>query len=220
MKARPGVKWVVLLLCGTALTTAPSAPYRAEQTPPALQISSPTAGTLVNAGQTISVTVTSPAGTTFAYIAIEGPGGPIGSNTSVPATFSLTIPFNISPRTYTLGAVGRPSAGPAVFSKAVPIAVERADQPTRLSNDVSTIPFRGPGDVAHLRISGTFADGTNLNVTESGYMSFSSLNAAVVTVSAKGFVKAVGPGRTVITATYGQGPKAYIPVSVGSGPIP
>jgi hypothetical protein len=192
-----------------------------QQNQPTLQITSPADGTVVNPGQTISVVVSSPAGLAFAYIGVIGqqPIGSVGANTSAPATLSVTIPSGISPGKYTLGAVGRPATGQAVFSKAILLAVERPDKPTLLTNDLPAIPFSAPGDFQYLRVSGTFSDGSVLDVTQSTYMSYSSSNVAVATVNAKGLVKAVGPGKALITATYSGGPSKGIPVSVAAGPL-
>jgi hypothetical protein len=203
----------------SALLLALANPCFGQQTQPALQISSPTDGVLVNPGQTISVTVTSPAGLAFAYIAVNGPGGLVGSNASVPTTLSITIPTKISPRKYNLTAIGKTAAGQTVFSKAISLSVERADTPTRLVSDPPTLPFRAQGQSEYLTISGTFADGTTLDVTESAYMSYSSSNTAVATVNATGLVRAVGPGKAIIEAAYSGGPRKGVPVSVANGPL-
>ncbi len=194
-------------------------PCFGQQSQPGLQITSPADGTVVNTGEMLSVTVTSPVGLTFAYIGVIGPGGPVGSNTSAPITFSITIPTNTVPRKYALTAVGRVSGAPSVFSKAVSIRIERPDTPTRLANDLPAIPFQAPGDFEYLRISGTFPDGSVVNVTESTYLSFSSSNTSVATVNAKGLVRAVGPGRAIIEAAYSGGPRKGVPVSVANGPL-
>src|SRR5580693_6605340 len=80
-------KTVFALLASVSIFAAP-------QNQPALQISSPAGGSTVSAGQTLSVTVTSPAGLVFQMVAVNGPV-PIGFNalaTSVPARFSIVIP--------------------------------------------------------------------------------------------------------------------------------
>ena len=208
-----------LFACALAVSFADFHSTYGRQTQPALQISSPADGTLVNPGQTISVTVTSPAGLTFTYIALNGPGGLVGNNSSVPTTLYTTIPTKISPRKYNLTAIGKTSSGQAVFSKAISLSVERADTPTRLLSDPPTLPFRAQGQSEYLTISGTFADGTTLDVTESAYMSYSSSNTAVATVNTIGLVRAVGPGKAIIEAAYSGGPKKGVPVSVASGPL-
>lgn len=184
-----------------------------QQSQPRLQITSPTEGTLVNTGQTITVSVSSPANLTFTSIAILGPGGPTDANTSAPATFSLTIPSNAVPGSYLLTAVGKPSAGEAVFSEPVDITVERPDKPVSLTTNPPAYYFR-QGDFDYLKVSGRFSDGTTLDVTRSTYMSFSSSNTAIVTVNAKGLVRAVAVGHAIVTATYSGGPSKTVPVFV------
>src|SRR6267378_2116730 len=74
----------------------------------ALLISSPANGTVVNSGQTLTLTVTSPNGTAFSQIAIIGPD-PIGFNllaTTAPAQFSIPIPADADSRVYSLTADG------------------------------------------------------------------------------------------------------------------
>ena len=202
----------------SALLLALAHPCFGQQTQPGLQITSPTRGIVVNTGQTISITVTSPANLTFTSIGILGPGGPLDANTSAPAAFSLTIPSNTVPGRYGLTAVGRPSVGKAVFSKSIDITVERPDKPVSLTTNPPVYYFR-QGEFDYLRVSGRFADATNLNVTESTYLSFSSSNPAIVTVNTKGLVRAVAPGHATVVTTYSGGPSKGVPVFVTGAPV-
>src|SRR5882724_10398520 len=102
----------ILTRAAFALLTAASI-FAAPQNPPALQISSPANGSVVNPGQTLSVTVISPAGLTFQMLAVIG-ADPIGFNTlatSVPAQFSIAIPVDADCRIYTLTADGLTQSG-------------------------------------------------------------------------------------------------------------
>jgi hypothetical protein len=206
-------KLTSLMACASALFLADATSCLGQQNQPGLQIASPAQGTLVTAGQTISVTVTSPANLTFTSIGILGPGGPVDANISAPTTFSLTIPAKAVPGSYLLTAVGRPSAGKAIFSKAISISVERPDKPVSLTANPFAYHFQ-QGEFDYLRISGAFSDGTNLNVTESTYLSFSSSNPTIVTVNVKGLVRAVAVGNAIVTATYSGGPSKTVPVFV------
>jgi hypothetical protein len=66
-----------------------------------LEISSPTAGSVINPGQTMTVHVTSPANVTFTNVGVVAQS-PIGMATTlasgVPAQFSLNIPADIACR--------------------------------------------------------------------------------------------------------------------------
>ena len=94
---------LIVLISGTAVL--------ARQSQPALQITTPTSGTTVSPGQTLSVTVGSPAGLTFAQVDViaESPIGLTTSTTSLPAQFSVSIPSNIAcgPRMLTAELHGR-----------------------------------------------------------------------------------------------------------------
>ena len=71
---------------------------QAQQTRPALQIAVPTTGTVVSPGQTLSVSVTSPAGLAFSQLLVIGEN-PIGMSTvatSVPTQVSVVIPSAIA----------------------------------------------------------------------------------------------------------------------------
>src|SRR5271170_6764317 len=97
-------------VCGKAVVAllAAASLYATPQNPPALQISSPITGSTINPGQTLSVTVTSPAGLAFQMVAVIGPD-PIGFNTSgtsMPAQFSIAIPPDADCHVYSLSADG------------------------------------------------------------------------------------------------------------------
>lgn len=209
---------LLLLACASVFFLESAVRCFGQQNQPGLQITSPARGTVANTGQTISITVTSPANLTFTVITILGPGGPVDAKTSVPATFSLTIPANAVPGSYLLTAVGNPSAGPAVFSRPIPVTVERPDEPVSLSTNPPAYHFR-QGEFDYLKVSGTFSDGTRFDVTQSSLLSFSSSNAAIVTVNAKGLVRAVAVGSATVTASYAGGPSRAVPVFVIAGPV-
>src|SRR5882724_1058843 len=157
----------VLALVASALA-ALSLPL-AGQTQPALQITSPSDGTVVTPGQTISVSVTSPGNISFKQVFIIGeqplPTSTIAS--SAPAQFSLLIPQGARPGKYLLTAWGTTTGNQVQGSAPVTIDVERADLPTRLTANKSRIGFQSQGQKVPLRISGTFADGSVLDLTVS-----------------------------------------------------
>jgi hypothetical protein len=189
------------------------------QQPPALQISSPANGSIVNPGQTLSVTVTSPNGTTFSQVALAGPN-PIGFNvvaTSVPAQFSIAIPSDADCRVYRLTADGVSTSGQGVTSASIQIDVERSDVPVFLSASDSGLVLESQGEQSHLVILADFSDGSTVDVTNSTLVSYASSNTAVATVDASGTVTAQASGNAVINATYTVGANTLqvsIPVTV------
>jgi hypothetical protein len=78
----------------------------AGQPPALLAISSPSAGAIVRPGQTLSVTVTSPANAQFEFVSVLGGGQIAKSNrvTSLPAQLSLAIPGGYLVRTDPVGS--------------------------------------------------------------------------------------------------------------------
>ncbi|MHB8527459.1 MAG: Ig-like domain repeat protein [Candidatus Acidiferrales bacterium] len=196
----------------------------AQQNPPLLQITSPAEGTVVNPGQTISVTVTSPGNASFLQVGVIGEG-PIGFSslvTSVPAQFSMSIPTNIACRKFMLTAVGATSSGQSAESLTILIDVERPDRPTALSQLDSKTPglsFDAIGEQLPLVLLGTFSDGSILDVTRSTNVTYSSSDSSIAAVDTNGMVTGTGTGDATITATYsvnGQNVSLAIPVTVES----
>lgn len=193
----------------------------AAQGRPLLQIASPAPGTVVNPGEVLSVTVTSPAGASFQAVVVIGQDPFPSSNniaTSVPAQFSLTIPAVIRPGTYMLTASGVTSSRQDANSATILLDVERPDMPTKLSTRVpGGLVLDALGQHIRERLLATFADGSVLDVTGSTYVTYSSSNTAVATVDSTGTVTAGVAGTATITATYtlaGQSVQLAIPVTV------
>lgn len=171
---------------------------------PLLQITSPSNGTIVNPGQTLSVSVTSPAGATFAQVDVigEAPIGISAVGSSLPAQFSVAIPKDIACGQYRLTAEGTTTAGQDAESASIIIDVERPDLPVSLSSLSGGIFFQQPSQTTPLTVMGAFADGSVLDVTGSSHVSYTSGNTGVATVDQYGMVTAVAPGIGYIRATY------------------
>lgn len=185
-----------------------------------IAISSPASGAVVNPGQTMTVTVTSPANVTFTNVGVIGES-PIGMSTTLasglPAQFSFNIPADIACRRYIISADGTTAAGQNVSSMNVVIDVERPDMPTSIRSTLPSIFFESPGGRVPVRIWGSFADGKVLDVSASTNVVYGSSDPTVATVSASGEVTGLTPGDAVVTATYGppaQGVVVSIPVNV------
>jgi hypothetical protein len=161
-----------------------------------LTISAPLDGTSASPGTTLPVTVA--ASGSFMEVVVVGEG-PIGFSrvlTAPPYQFNLPLPARLSPGSYSLTAFGVTSGG-NVTSLPISISVERTDAPVSFSVLPETLSLPA-GQRMPLRVVGTYADGTKLDITHSATTSFSSNSPSVVTVDGQGNVTAVGPGSAAI----------------------
>ena len=191
----------------------------AGQTQPALQITSPSDGSVIAPGQTISVSVSSPSNTTFKQVFVIGEQPLPNSSmaTSVPASFSLSIAQGTRPGKYMHTAWGATTANQVLESPPIPLDVERTDLPTTLTADETQISFRSQGETAPLRIFGKFADGSVVDLRASSNLAYASSNTRVATVNKNGVVIAIATGKASIAATYGHGTQSVrvsVPVTV------
>jgi hypothetical protein len=106
---------------------------------PLLTITSPGSGTLLQEGQTYTITVSSDPSVQNIGIDAEYPV-PYIQPTSNRNQFSLTLPMNIPPRTYHLTAVGSNSSG-LVESDPIAIDIERPDDPVELWAEPLSLNF-------------------------------------------------------------------------------
>jgi hypothetical protein len=200
------------------LITVMAARQAAIAHPHLLEISSPKAGTIVNPGQTISVTVTSPAGTAFKSVGVVGPFGISEVATALPASFPIKISADNSCGPYSLGAVGVPLAGKTIFSEPVKINVERSDMPVSLSSQSEAFILEAQGQQVPILPLATFADGSISEITECSRVKYQSTNTTVATVDKNGIATAGDPGSGSILVIYtnpnGPARQLSIPVTV------
>ena len=185
-------------------------------TPPA--ISTPTNGTVVTTGLTITLAVSISAGEFPNGVAILG-DDPLGNTdvqiptgSAVTLAFSLPIPANTPSGTYNLTAVGSTSSEALVTSAPVTVSVERADQPTSIQVFPSSMAFGSIGDTRSIFVLGIFSDGSQIDLSNSSQLTISSENNAVATVQ-NGIVTSVASGQTYIDVNYGSA-TLTIPISV------
>jgi len=211
------LRWGITLYAFAAVTLVASFTLFGQT--PALQITSPSDGTVVNPGQTISVGVSSPGNTAFKQVSVIGEK-PLPTSTiatSAPASFSILIPQGTRPGKYMLTAWGTTTANQVQASAPITVDVERTDLPTSLTPNKTRISFDSQGERAPLRISGRFADGSVVDLTMSSNLGYTSSNTSVATVDNNGMVTGIAAGTASITATYGQGPQSVhvsVPVTV------
>ncbi|HWY05243.1 MAG TPA: dockerin type I domain-containing protein [Candidatus Acidoferrales bacterium] len=168
-----------------------------------ITITSPTNGTRVTPGQTITIQVSTASGASF--IAVQVVGEDIGFApplTAPPYSFTLTVPSNVvGPRNLTALGITSPENG--VFSPSVVIDSETDAIATALHLNISRIFFQRSGQQMPLNVTATFTDGTSLDITKSSLISYSSADSSIATVDPNGRVTAVGPGVTMLNVNYG-----------------
>lgn len=193
-----------------------AAPICGAQTPTLLQITSPATGVVVFPGQTLKVTVASPAKAQFEAVGLLSPVAEVPlTASSVPAEFLLRVPPDVATGKYRVYVEGRTKSGQSA-SASIDINVERPDLPVKLAflNDWTQLDLT-TSEEWHLNVLATFADGQALEVTESASLTFRSSNPKVATVDRIGEITAVGVGSAVVSAIYTSGGRsARVAVSV------
>lgn len=177
-----------------------------------LQIISPVEGTIIAPGQTITVVVSVAPGSSFTELGVVGDLdiGFSDVKTAPPYEFSLFVQ-KFEAGKAKLTAVAKTSSGSAVFSQSVTINVETPAVLTAMKTSPKRIFFRRPGGQGSISVTGTFDDGSTLNITRSTRITYTSNDPTVATVSSTGIVTAVGPGpigipeiSTNIIVSYGN----------------
>jgi len=170
-----------------------------------LRITSPSDGAVVNPGQTLSVTVSAdPAAVQGVAIFGQSPLGSSALQTSAPYKFLIDVPADITTGRYGLTALAIPKSGGQPLLSLISIYIERPDAPQQIRSQDSRIDFRHAGDEDYLLITGVFADGSELILTNSSLISFSSDTPSVATVVPNGRVTAMAPGDANLIVTYGS----------------
>ena len=129
-----------------------------------------------------------------------------------PWQFTIQLPSDISPGRYALRVNGDTGVGDDITSSPISIDVERSDAPAGISVSLPAMDLR-VGDTGYPRVSATYSDGSTLDVTESGQVSYQSDTPGVATVINDGRVTAVGPGSANISINYGD-ISIQVPVTV------
>jgi hypothetical protein len=193
----------LLLLC------ASGAMLVAQQPP---QIASPLNGAVVNQGQTLPVTVT---GTSFKSVALFGGGGLNFADalTTAPYQFQIPIPANLPSRRYMLSSLGLISPGNTLGSDPITIDVERSDTPQHLKIE-DPMWFSYAGESQRITVTGIFADGSNVDLTESSRITYTSDTPGVATVDGNAMVTATGTGSAIITVNYANAISKRVAVTV------
>ena len=168
---------------------------------------------MINPGQSLTVTVVVSPNGAFQQVTVIG-SDPVGFSqtlTAPPFQFSVQIPSNVRPGTYTLTASGLVTPGQVVNSDPIGIIVERPDTPVSLRVEPSVLQLAF-GHKGYLRVLATFGDGTTIDLTQSSLTAFSQ-PSPVANVGAYGIVTPVAAGSAYIGVTY-RSLTANVPVTV------
>jgi hypothetical protein len=160
-----------------------------------LQITSPASGTVVYPGQIITVAVN--ADPSISNVAIVGQLGFSATTNGQSLQFQLTIPSNAIIGAYDVSALGTASSGSLVASPPISLQVDAQGSATITGTQPSALRFGAAGQVIPLHVMGSVA-GSQLDITHSLQMSYSSENPQIATVDSNGIVTAVALGSTHI----------------------
>lgn len=200
---KPHSSWLVLM--GLLMVSV----AHAQQ--PLLQITSPSNQSLVAEGQVVTINVSADPSVQNVWVLAQAPL-PEVQTTSNPTQFTLTIPTKVPPGWYQVGAIGSNSSGD-LESAPILIDVERQDAPLSITIQPTFFSIRGIGAQTPIPVYGTYADGTNLNLSYSTQTGVVSNNTAIATVSGAtsnspgiATATAVSAGETsVVVSTYATG---------------
>jgi hypothetical protein len=179
-----------------------------------LRIASPADGAVVYSGRTFVVTVEASPGA-FKQVSVIGTGRIAMPELRYvpPYRFTRRVPPTTSSGTYYVTAIGVTASGESVESR-IEVDVERPDPPVTIRNELPALIV----DVGHrslLLVTGTFADGSSVDLTYSSLSTYASSNLAVAKVAPNAFVTAVGPGSAEITITN-NGASVVVPIKVAA----
>ena len=168
----------------------------AQAMPVLLQITTPTEGTVVHPGQTVTVVVAPISGDSFTSVLVKGPypfsmSPPVSAS---PYQISLPVPQKIAAGKYAITAYGARSSQNAGMSKPIHLDVEPGTPIASMRVDNPTIIFKQARDKIPVRVWGTFSEGSTMEITKSSGITDSSGNPDIATVDAMGWVTAVGHG--------------------------
>jgi uncharacterized protein (TIGR03437 family) len=180
----------------------------------------PAPGTIVRPGQSVQVSYSLSSGTQVdgALFAINGKFARIDGNG--PFSFSFIAPANVAGR-IEIGAFtfGNPNG---IDLASTHIVVQPATALLTLSVTPDNLRFTRVGERMQLRVFGAFADGTQMDLTESAsgttYATRSGANNILV-ASSEGVVQTRGLGQETLLVSHG-GKTATVNVSVSPGAPP
>jgi len=170
--------------------------------PGTISITSPAPGTIVTPGDAVTVTVET-VGVQPQAVLIVGPGNAVYLE-APPFTTSFTIPVT-SIGGYVLNAMAFYTGSAGAFAAPISLNLNITAALTSISVVNDALVLQRPGSTQQLLVVGTYSDGVRRNITHAPGTVYQATNlASVASVSATGFVTALGAGRATIAIGSGS----------------
>jgi hypothetical protein len=180
---------------------------------PFVKITSPKSGIVVRAGERLTITVDA---TLNAFSSVMAPAFGAGSFSGPPYDIAITLSSDIDPGPISVIVIGTPPSG---LKDEIELDVERVDSPASIKGELwnsrinGLLDFHHLGETGVLRVTGVFADGSEVELRRSKLTVYTCRPESVVKVDGEGTVTAIGHGRAKITIRNGNA-TAVVPVSV------
>jgi len=178
-----------------------------------LQITSPASGTIVNPGQVVTISVSADPSVSNVAILGDEPLGFTQATNGQPLQFQLTIPSNTTIGAYDVGAMGTTPDGSVVDSPSISLRVDVQGSASISGTQPGVLRFSAAVETIPLHVIGSVS-GSQLDITHSLQMSYSSENPQIATVDGNGIVTAVALGSTHIIVSNSNG-SYYVSTEVG-----
>jgi hypothetical protein len=179
-----------------------------------LQITSPTDGAVFHRGDTVTVIVTTTSGAGYQTVQLNtGPGLMLTQGLGLlnpsgpPYQFPFTIPNNAVIGMHFVNAVAGTRGQQPVRSPDIHIDVEPSAAVASIKVQPSSVSL-GPkaGDHERLKVYGTFADGSVVDITQSTQITYTSIDPSIAAVNNTGLVTAANSsnrGTTSVVVHFG-----------------
>ena len=179
-------------------------------------ISSPASGTVVTAGQEVTITSSVVAGTFPNGVALVAApplgGGSIQYPSGSSVTLSLSSSAQMTPGPQSVYVVGMDAGGVLYQSLPLQLIFERPHQPISFAVRPAVLTLSYIGENQPLTVFATLGDGSMLETTLSSRVQITSENTSIATVTS-GTVTARGSGQTSIDIAFGS-MTTKVPVNV------
>ena len=166
-----------------------------------LQITSPPSGTIVYPGQVVTISVRADPSVTNIAILAQDPLGFTQATNGQPLQFQLTIPSDTTIGAYDVSAAGATPDGSVVDSTSISLQVDTQYPAYSIETEPSVLRFDAAGQGIPLHVFTTAPDGSQLDITHSVQMTYSSQDPQIATVDNRGEVTTVGLGSTYIVVS-------------------